>query len=167
MRSIIALLLLVAVVGEIKLYVVPTSNTPRHTDAVFVLGGHAYQARIHEGNKIARSFGDSVLVISTPANGLCEHKPAGVSAIICFRADPSTTQGEAQEAAKLAKEYGWTSLTVVTTADQVWRARLRFSRCWSGTLLMVRSPSSLLLRLRAVPYQTAATVKAEVLQRSC
>jgi hypothetical protein len=166
-RSIVVIFLVLAVVAETKLYVIPTSNQPRQADAVIVLGGHEYQTRIYDGNKIAGRFGGAVLVVSTPAGQVCEPKPPGALAIICFRPDPSTTQGEAREAAKLAKQYGWKSLTVVTTGDQIWRARLRFSRCWSGTLLMVRAPSSLLLRLKAVPYETAATVKAEVLQRSC
>ena len=166
-RTIVAILLLIAIVVELKLYVVPTSNKPRHADAVVVLGGHAYQTRIHEGNAIARRFGGAVLVVSTPAGQVCEAKPAGALAIICFRPDPSTTQGEAREAAKLATQYGWQSIIVVATGDQIWRARLRFQRCWSGTLRMVRAPSSLFLRLRTVPYETAATIKAEVLQRSC
>jgi uncharacterized SAM-binding protein YcdF (DUF218 family) len=166
-RSVITLLLVVAVVVEMRLYVVPHSDPRGPSDAVVVLGGHTYDARLHSADALVRKYPGAVLVVSTPGARPCPAKPTGATQIICFRPDPSTTQGEAEEAAKLAKQYGWKSMTIVTTGDQIWRARLRFSRCWSGTLRMVRAPSSLSLRLETVPYETAATVKAEVLQRSC
>ena len=161
------MVLLVAVVVEMRLYVVPHSDSGAASDAVVVLGGPTYDARLHSANALVTKYPGAVLVVSTPGAAQCPPKPTGATQVICFRPDPSTTQGEAEAAAKLANQYGWKSMTIVTTGDQIWRARLRFSRCWSGTLLMVRAPSSLLLRLKTVPYETAATVKAEVFQRSC
>ena len=158
---------LLAAVVEMRLYVVPHSDPRASSDAVVVLGGHSYDARVHSGYALVRKYPGAVLVVSVPSTRPCPPKPKGATQVICFRPDPNTTQGEAEATAKLAKQYGWKSMTIVTTGDQIWRARLRFSRCWSGTLLMVRAPSSLLRRLKTVPYETAATVKAEVLQRSC
>lgn len=166
--NIVAAVVVVAVaIVEIRLYVVPASDGARPADAVVVLGGQAYQARLQTADQMLKKYPGSVVVVSIPGGIPCPPQPAGATAILCFSPNPSTTQGEARTAAKLAAQYGWKSMEVVTTADQVWRARLRFSRCWSGDLRMVRSNSSFYQRLRAVPYETAATVKAETLQRSC
>ncbi len=162
-----ALVILAAAVVEVRLYVVPASDGARPADAVVVLGGVEYQARLRTADAMLAKYPGSVVVVSIPGGISCPPQPAGASAILCFSPNPSTTQGEARTAAKLAAKYGWKTMEVVTTADQVWRARLRFSRCWSGDLTVVRSNSSIGSRLRAVPYETAATVKAETLQRGC
>ncbi len=117
--------------------------------------------------QLLREYPGAVEVVSTPGRQRCPHPYPGASDIICFRPDPTTTQGEARATAALAAQYGWKHITVVTTADQVWRARLRFSRCWSGDLSVVRAPTSIVSRLFSAPYETAATIKAEVFQRSC
>jgi len=162
-----ALVVMAAAIIEIRLYVVPASDGDRPADAVVVLGGQAYQARLRTADAMLQEHPGSVVVVSIPGGIACPPQPPGASAILCFSPNPSTTQGEARTTAKLAARYGWKSIEVVTTADQVWRARLRFSRCWSGDLHVVRSDSSIYLRLRAVPYETAATIKAETLQRGC
>jgi uncharacterized SAM-binding protein YcdF (DUF218 family) len=167
LNSAVALLVVVAAIVEIRLYVVPASQGAGPADAVVVLGGQAYQARLRTADAMLQKYPGSVVVVSIPGGITCPPQPPGASAILCFSPHPSTTQGEARMAAKLAAQYGWKSMEVVTTADQVWRARLRFSRCWSGDLTLVRSDSSIYSRMRAVPYETAATVKAETLQRTC
>jgi hypothetical protein len=164
---VVAVLVVVAAIVETRLYVVPASDGARPADAVVVLGGQAYEARLRTADAMLKKYPGSVVVVSIPGGITCPPQPPGATAILCFSPNPSTTQGEARTAAKLAAKYGWKSMEVVTTADQVWRARLRFSRCWSGDLRMVRSDSSIYLRLRAVPYETAATIKAETLQRGC
>ncbi|HEY0870743.1 MAG TPA: hypothetical protein VGD55_10125 [Acidothermaceae bacterium] len=166
-NSIVAVVIVIAAVIEIRLYVVPASDGARSADAVVVLGGQEYQARLRTADAMLNKYPGSVVVVSIPDGITCPPQPPGASAILCFSPNPSTTQGEARTAAKLAAKYGWKTMEVVTTADQVWRARLRFSRCWSGNLTMVRSDSSIYSRMRAVPYETAATVKAETMQRSC
>jgi uncharacterized SAM-binding protein YcdF (DUF218 family) len=163
----VALVVVVAAVVEVRLYVVPASDGAGPANAVVVLGGLEYQARLRTADAMLKKYPGSVVVVSIPDGIPCPAQPAGASAILCFNPNPSTTQGEARTTAKLATKYGWKSIEVVTTADQVWRAHLRFSRCWSGDMTMVRSNSSIYSRLRAVPYETAATVKAETLQRSC
>jgi hypothetical protein len=164
---VVAVLVVVAGIISIRLYVVPASDGAGPVDAVVVLGGQEYKARLQTADVMLKKFPGSVVVVSIPGGITCPPQPLGASAILCFSPNPSTTQGEARTAAKLAAKYGWKSMEVVTTADQVWRAKLRFSRCWSGNLTMVRSDSSIYSRLRAVPYETAATIKAETLQRGC
>ncbi len=160
-----ALVVAVAAV-DVRLFVVPTTDRPTTTDAIVVLGGQTYPARLHAALGLSRANPAAVLVISTPGGNPCP-RWATRSKLICFEPDPSTTQGEARETARLAAQYGWTSIEVITTADQVWRARLRFSRCWSGDLRIVQAPTSIFVRLLSVPYETAASVKAELLQRGC
>lgn len=167
LNIVVALLIVAAAVVEVRLYVVPASDGARPADAVVVLGGQEYKARLQTADVMLKKFPGSVVVVSIPGGIACPAQPPGASAILCFSPNPSTTQGEARTASKLAAKYGWKSIEVVTTADQVWRARLRFSRCWSGDLTMVRSDSSISSRMRAVPYETAATIKAETLQRGC
>jgi uncharacterized SAM-binding protein YcdF (DUF218 family) len=167
LNIVVALVVVLAGIVSVRLYVVPASDGARPADAVVVLGGQAYEARLRTADVMLNKYPGSVVVVSIPGGIPCPPQPPGASAILCFSPNPSTTQGEARTAAKLAAQYGWKSMEVVTTADQVWRARLRFSRCWSGNLSMVRSGSSIYLRMRAVPYETAATIKAETLQRGC
>ena len=167
LNIVIAVLVVAAGLIEIRLYVVPASDGPRPADAVVVLGGQEYKARLQTADVMLKQFPGSVVVVSIPGGIPCPAQPPGASGILCFSPSPSTTQGEARTATKLATQHGWKSIEVVTTADQIWRARLRFSRCWSGDLTMVRSDSSIYSRLRAVPYETAATIKAETLQRGC
>jgi len=167
LNIVVALVIVAAAIVEVRLYVVPASDGAGPADAVVVLGGQEYKARLQTADVMLKNFPGSVVVVSIPGGIACPPQPAGASAILCFSPDPSTTQGEARMASKLAAKYGWKSIEVVTTADQVWRARLRFSRCWSGDLTMVRSDSSIYSRMRAVPYETAATIKAETLERGC
>lgn len=163
------LALLIVAVGavDVRLFVVPTSDKPGPTDAIVVLGGDTYLIRLRAAARLARQYPGTPLVVSTPGHNPCPRFVRGAAEILCFRPDPSTTQGEARAATELAAEHGWTSMTVVTTADQVWRARLRFARCWTGELHVVQAPTSTWVRLRSVPYEMGATVKAELFQRSC
>ena len=165
--SLVALLVIAVAVADVRLFVVPVSDIAAPTDAFVVLGGDTFTIRLNAAVALARQDPGASLVVSTPGRTRCpRYLRIGVP-VICFRPDPSTTQGEARATAALAKEHGWTSITVVTTADQVWRARLRFSRCYTGSLRVVQAPTSMWIRLRSVPYEMAATVKAEVLQRNC
>jgi uncharacterized SAM-binding protein YcdF (DUF218 family) len=164
---VVALLVVAAGIVSTRLYVVPTSDGARAADAVVVLGGQEFVDRLKTAHAMLKKFPGSVIVVSVPGGTTCPPKPAGATAILCVSPTPSTTQGEARSATQLGHKYGWKSIEVVTTADQVWRARLRFSRCWSGSLSVVRADSSLHSRLRAVPYEIAATIKAETVQRGC
>lgn len=162
-------MLVVVAVGviDVRLFVVPASDSPARTDAVVVLGGQTFITRLTEGIRLVRKYPGTTLVVSTPGIDRCPRFVGPATPVICFKPDPTTTQGEARAAAALAQSHGWTSMTVVTTTDQIWRAGLRFSRCYKGDLRLVQAPTSWWSKLAYVPYEMGATVKAEVFQRSC
>lgn len=165
--TVVALLILAVAALDVRLFVVPISDHPAPTDAIVVLGGSTFSDRLDAALELARRYPGAALVASTPNGTPCPDDVVATSAVFCFDPDPSTTQGEARAAAALAQEHGWTSMTVVTTADHIWRARLRFSRCYTGNLRMVQAPTSWWVRAHSVPYEMGATIKALVFQRNC
>jgi len=165
--ALVAVVIAVVAVVDVRLFVVPTSDAAGSTDAVVVLGGGTYDIRLKAALNLVRQYPGAALLVSIPGDKPCPRFALGASQIICFSPDPKTTQGEAREASVLAREHGWTSMTVVTTADQIWRAGVRFSRCWSGNLRLVQAPTSIWVRGRSLLYEMGATVKAEVFQRGC
>ncbi len=150
------------------LFVFPSTGMPARADAIVVLGGHG--DRLDLGLQLAREDRAPYLVLSMglpwlPA-GICTQH-VGEAKVICFQPDPDTTQGEAQGASRLAQEHGWHSMVLVTTRDQVWRAHLRFERCYSGRLYSMASSVPWYEWPYAIAYQWAGTVKAVLFQRSC
>ena len=87
--------------------------------------------------------------------------------VICFQPDPGTTQGEAEFVGRLAKQYGWRSVALVTTPDQDARAGIRVGRCFAGHIYVVTTPLPASKWPYEIAYQWAALFKAVVLQRSC
>lgn len=167
--AVVSVVVLAIVAVDVRLFVVPTSDKPAHTDAIVVLGGPTFTDRLHAAIQLAERYPRTPLVVSTPGDVPCpdaDDVPA-TTPVICFRPNPSSTQGEAEAATRLAARHGWTSISVVTTADQVWRARLRFARCFAGGLRVIQAPTSPWTRLGSVPYEMGATIKAEVFQRDC
>lgn len=150
------------------LFVFPETGMPTRVDAIVVLGGEG--SRLDLGVQLAQEDKASFLVLSRGLPwlppGICT-QDVGPAKVICFKPNPATTQGEAQDATKIAKRYGWTSLVLVTSQDQVWRAHLRFQRCYSGNIYSAAVPISWYRWPYAVLYQWAGTAKAEILQRSC
>jgi uncharacterized SAM-binding protein YcdF (DUF218 family) len=150
------------------LFVFPTTGMPARVDAIVVLGGDG--DRLDLGIQLAREDKASYLVLSlglpwVPPNICRGH--VGPAKVICFHPDPATTQGEAEGASKIAKKYGWTSLVLVTTQDQVWRAHLRFQRCYPREIYGVAVPILWYSWPYAILYQWAGTAKAEIYQRGC
>jgi uncharacterized SAM-binding protein YcdF (DUF218 family) len=149
--------------GTLRLFVFPGRDKPRHVDAIMSLGG--YGPRLATAVKLAKQGYASNLVVSDPQTG-CPDPIEGVR-IICFDPHPRTTQGEARKAAELVKQNGWTSLMVVTTPDQITRARIRFQRCTGVKIAWVGPGLPLSRWPYAIAYEWAALGKALVLQRSC
>ena len=152
-----------------RLFVWPATGMPAHVDAIVILGGQGN--RLGLGEQLAKQGRSHVLVVSeglpfTLPPGLCGQHTAAET-VICFAPDPWTTQGEAEYTARLAKQYGWHSLVLVTTPDQIWRAELRFRRCFSGKLYGVTTPLPAIWWPYAIPYQWLATAKAELVNTSC
>mgnify|MGYP000509975923 CR=1 FL=1 len=97
------------------------------------------------------------------ANRLCR---SGDPRILCPRPDPYSTRGEAQLAARLARERGWESLAVVTSRFHLFRARRLFERCLDAELALVPSPQPGWRLPLAVALEWVKLARAE-LQRSC
>ena len=165
-RLLVAALVLAAA-AETWAFVVPGSDQPAASDLVVVLGGNGYDERLRRGIELVGDFPGATLAVSQPNPRYCPRLAPGARRIVCFRARPFTTRGEARFAARYARAHGGRSIEVVVSADQLRRARLRFERCWPGSLHMVKSRASLWSVLKQLPYQSAASVKALVFQRSC
>ncbi len=165
--------MIAAAIGGAPVYVFPQTDTPRHADAILILGGE-YHARYQFGLTLASEGLASTVVASNPI-GLadrwlidqCESPPPGIT-LRCFVPDPPTTKGEGRELRRLASQYGWKSIIVVTYQPHISRARFILQSCFDGELAMVASPAQLSLRKWAIQYlyQTAGYVRA-VLQPGC
>lgn len=158
-------LVLLALVS-IALVQFPTTNrNPPHVDAVVVLGA-LDQNNMAVASRLLRNGTSHTLVLSV-ADGewgsLCRDFPDGIT-VICFRPDPSTTRGEAESIERLATEYGWRSLAVVTWTTHIARSRILVSRCYEGDLYLVDYADDMTFgdKLYEQLYQTASFVKAMV-----
>ena len=163
--------LLVAVFGAAtaRLFVWPERGMPGHVDAIVMLNGPG--DRLPTALGLARAHRAPVVVISrgSPdwANGSgCAPQIPGVR-VICFSPDPATTQGEAEFAGRLARQYHWHSIVLVTTTPQDTRARLRVQRCFPGSIYAMTAPLPAYEWPYALAYEWGATVKALLLQRTC
>jgi uncharacterized SAM-binding protein YcdF (DUF218 family) len=102
---------------------------PARVDAIVVPGGPGN--RIAIAITLAEQGRARYLVLSeggyVPPQLCGAH--VGTATVLCFMPNPDTTQGEAEATARLAKEYGFRSIVLVTRPDQTWRAELRLGRC--------------------------------------
>jgi hypothetical protein len=152
-----------------RLFVWPSlPPLPPHADAIIELAGPG--DRDTTALALVRSHRAPVVVQSTlPADATsdtCLPPVTGVR-VECFSPTPATTRGEARYIGRRAAHEHWRSVILVTTPDQAWRARLRVQRCFSGQVYVATTPLAGRDWLRQIPYQWAATVKAELLQRDC
>jgi uncharacterized SAM-binding protein YcdF (DUF218 family) len=149
------------------LFIWPTTGMPARVDAIVVPGGPGN--RIAAAIALAEQGRARYLVLSegeyVPSQLCGGH--VGTATVLCFMPNPDTTQGEAEATARLAKEYGFRSIVLVTTPDQTWRAELRFGRCYGGEIYAVTTPLAKHLWPLMIAYQWAATFKAEIVNRSC
>jgi uncharacterized SAM-binding protein YcdF (DUF218 family) len=161
-------LLVAFVTASALLFVFPTMGAPAQVDAIVVLGGSG--DRLGVGLELARDDRAPYLVLSMGLPwlppGICT-QDVGPAKVICFHPDPDTTQGEAAGASRIANARGWTSLIVVTTRSQVWRAHLRFQRCYAGKIFGIAAPVPWSQWPSEIFHQWAGTVEAEVFQRNC
>lgn len=150
-----------------RLLVFPQVDAPHQASLVVILGSVYRGDRVNLTRSTWRAASTTILA-SEPAHcpTLSIHKYSAAT-VICFVADPLTTRGEARFAANYAVAHHHTAITVVTTADQVARARVRFARCWTGPLSVVQADDPREDVLRHVPYQIAAFSKAMIWERGC
>src|SRR5262245_43001204 len=107
---------------------------PVHAGAVAVLQGS--KTRLPLGMKLVEEGYAPLLVISRGDHKqlearLCDGRQRIPSVtIVCFHADPASTQGEARFIAGLARERGLTTIDVVTSQFHVFRAGMLIRRCY-------------------------------------
>jgi uncharacterized SAM-binding protein YcdF (DUF218 family) len=151
-----------------RLFIWPRTGMPTHVDAIVVLGGQG--RRLDLSLDLANEYRTSYLVLSEGLPwippGECGRRFPTLM-VICFRPVPETTQGEAEAVGRLARQYRWRSIALVSTPDQTWRAELRFGRCFPGRIYGVTTPLPSGQWPYAIAYQWAATVKAELINRGC
>lgn len=166
----------VAVAAGIPVYVLPAVDpVPEHVDAVYVLGPPT-RARTDLGRRlVAEGVADTLLISVWPSDLDAPPGEKDVVAcdepgmrVICFSADPRTTQGEARDLAEYARSNGWDSVAVITQTPHITRARVLLERCWSGELSMLSSgePHTLGEWAYEYVYQTGAFAKV-LAQQEC
>lgn len=166
--SLVLFLLVVFVVGTARLFLWPPTDQPVKADAVVALGGDAGQLREKLAIHLARSGYAPIAVISLGGKKAvpCPRPVAGIR-IICFRADPLDTRGEAEYVARLSAKRHWHRIIVVSERTQATRARLLFKRCTRVQLVMVPVTEPREDLAYDVVYEWGALTKALVLERSC
>lgn len=152
----------------------PRTDEPARSDALLVLGPPDPHRMALAQGLMDRGIAP-VLVIATPDprpddppsmvryyedRDFCT--PRGEYEVICFKPNPSTTQGEAMELRDLAAQRGWDTVTAVTYKQHVPRARMILERCYSGELRMSATDYQFtpLRTLRQYVYQSGGFVKA-------
>lgn len=155
----------------------PRADAPARSDALLVLGPPD-RTRMAEALRLMDAGLAPVLVVANPgtrdlgdASGRVYYARAAQTCsgggeqdyeVICFRPDPSTTQGEAMELRALSEQRGWDHVSVLTYRQHVARSRLLLGRCYTGELdvLSFDYPDVPRGLLREFVYQSGGFVKA-------
>jgi hypothetical protein len=169
-RRLLAALAVVVVAFSVvtaRLLVWPAQGMPARVSAIVMLAGPGARTRV--ALELARQHRAPVLAVSRGWQGYggpCPPPVPGVK-LICFEPDPGNTRGEAEALGRLAKQYRWSSVVLVTTAFQDTRARILVKRCFAGSTYVIAAP----MPLASWPYQIAygwgALAKALVVHRAC
>ena len=176
MRWVAAALLTVVIVyvaSAAFLFVWPSTGTPTRADALVILGPGLHGERFAEGEALMKKGLAEVLVVSTasggtrPGGGMCTRRWR--FEVICFRAHPFSTRGEAREVGRLASERGWRSLIVVTSPYHVERARMLLRRCYPARLEMVAAESRLRLleHIERLAHESDGLLYGHTIARDC
>ena len=155
---------------SVPLFILYDDDEVAKADAVMVLAGE--KGRLPVGLELFERGIAPVLVISdgfdprwTQANRLCRF--GDPEKVVCLRPDPYSTRGEAQLAARLARERGWDSLVVVSSRFHLFRARIRFERCFHGELAFAGAPNPGLGLPGAIVLEWTKLVAVATVQRGC
>jgi uncharacterized SAM-binding protein YcdF (DUF218 family) len=155
----------VVVAVPVWLFLLPAGDDAHAADAVVVLGGPG--PRIERAEQLVLDGFVDVVVLATDTPENCE--PDVPTEQICFTPDPNTTRGEARAVARLAHERNWRDVLVVVQNEQAFRAEVRLRRCLPDrveiTPIAVRGSAA--QSLYRMLYETVATPKALIFQRSC
>ncbi|MUN64894.1 YdcF family protein [Kocuria sediminis] len=153
----------------------PRTDEPSRSDALFVLGPPD-RTRLTEAQRLMDAGVAPVLVVADPgaedlgeasgrtyyarAQQVCAAEHA--YEVICFRPDPSTTQGEALQLRELSEQRDWNHVSALTYRQHVTRSRLILGRCYAGELdvLAFDYPEVPRGLLREFAYQSGGFAKA-------
>ena len=167
MLAVIAALALAFALVTARISVWPAQGMPSGVSAIVMLAGPGN--RLPVALRLAEEHRAPMLVVSRGWQGYggpCPSATPGVK-LICFDPNPGDTRGEAEFIGRLAKQYNWRSVVLVTTREQDTRARILVARCFGGSIYAVTAP----LPLSSWPYQIAygwgALFKALFVDRSC
>lgn len=163
----LAVVLIAACAATARLFVWPDQGMSARVSAIVMLDSPGNSLNI--ALRLARQHRAPFLVVSlgTQDSGpRCPRPIPGVK-VICFNPAPLTTQGEAEYVGRLARQYHWHSVAVVTITPQDSRARLRMERCFTGPVYVVTTPIALTSWPYEIAYEWGALVKSLVVQRGC
>jgi uncharacterized SAM-binding protein YcdF (DUF218 family) len=159
----------VAVAARFVLW--PVQDSVGRADAVVVLAGD--HLRLGKALELMTRRVAPTLVISDGlapawerANRLCRGGVARFR-VVCFRASPYSTRGEAETVARLARARGWRSVVVVTSTYHVTRARLLFRRCVDGRVDVTGATYQRSLIPLEVVLEPAKLLYSLVVARGC
>jgi uncharacterized SAM-binding protein YcdF (DUF218 family) len=171
--AIVAVLVVALCVLTAVLFVYPDLNAPERSDAIVVLGGHGAPA-LDRGVELAREGLAPDLVLSLQTWMHCAQYKSYLAPrlphthLMCFTANPQTTQGEARSIKRLARQLDWKRILVVVPTTQASRARLLIGRCYPGQVLEVGFPPEGIGEwLSQFAIQWGAMAKALVLKPTC
>jgi uncharacterized SAM-binding protein YcdF (DUF218 family) len=142
---------------------------PPKADAIVVLAGS--DRRLPAAQALFGGGLAPTLVVSADRAGtdprrdaLCKKPPAGV---VCVHAGPSTTQGEAGAVRELAERNDWSSIILVTSRYQMYRAGLIFRRCVNAKISQHGVDEPWWRDAIAVPLEWIKLGVAETVRRGC
>lgn len=163
----LAVFLIAAGAATARLFIWPDQGMSARVSAIVMLDSPGNSLNI--ALRLARQHRAPFLVVSlgTPDSGPRCPRPIPGVRVICFNPAPITTQGEAEYVGRLARQYHWHSVAVVTITPQDSRARLRIERCFTGPVYVVTTPIALSSWPYEIAYEWGALVKALVVQRGC
>ena len=150
-----------------RLFVWPAQGMPARVSAIVMLAGPGDRLPVALG--LARQHRAPVLVVSRGNQGYggpCPSPVPGVK-LICFEPNPATTQGEAKALGRMARQFQWRSVVLVTTRTQDTRARIITERCFGGSTYVVTAPLPLSEWPYEITYGWGALLKALFVVRSC
>lgn len=161
--------LFVAAVTAWAVVSVNAFRTPRvdplaNTDAYYTLhSGGGLNGLNHrdewlpEGKPLLVSVPDDELGLK-PYREICTDPTLNVT---CIAPHPVSTQGEAQNLSRIARERGWQSVTVISQRSHMTRARVLMERCYDGEIRMYPRDVDygVIGWVRVLIYESAAMVK--------
>jgi uncharacterized SAM-binding protein YcdF (DUF218 family) len=151
----------------------PQDPLPSRADAIVVLAGSPQRLPVAldlVGAGIARTL---VVSEDSAANdgeryALCHGATPKRYTLICRKASPFSTRGEAELIGRLASSHGWRSLVVVTSRYHMYRAKRLIDRCTTATVAMrATDGDSWWQKTKAVPLEWLKLARAETLRRGC